>query len=422
MRVTYLILTWNRKDALRRHLELLEGQTYTGPLEVIVCVDGSTDGTQEMLKGFKPSGFAFRWFDTGNTDSNTAAQAKNIGIREAVGQLIIMADDDCLPHKGLIEAYIKNFNPQEIQLGYKANSEAYLDMALPVPLEPDNETMAVWWKDKEAGCFEHFQCGNCCMSISAARTPARDGSIGFDERFVGYGHEDTEFGQRLYATGHRLAFNPDAVAYHMHPGAVLQQDSKLKQAQAVESNALFQQIIEEPLPPGTLPYPAFGNTTGMMAVEELRWLYETARSMSSVAEIGSFFGRSTHALLSACQGPVYSVDPRDPTFIGSKEQAADVRRSFFENLKDFDNLRVLETYSVLAARVFADASIDMVFIDGDHIYEAVKTDIEAWLPKAVKMICGHDFSPQFPGLMRAVKEAFGDGYGTCETIWYKVLK
>ena len=424
MLITYLILTWNRKDTLQKHLELLEDQTYTGPLEVIVCVDGSTDGTQEMLAALpKNTRYSLKWFDTGNIDKNTAAHAKNIGIKNATGNIIIMMDDDCLPHKQLIESYLKNYNTQEIQLGYKANYEAYLDMALPILLEPDNRTMDVWWKDKQAGVFSHFQCGNCCMSTTAARTPAKDGSIGFDERFVGYGHEDSEFGQRLYAVGHRLAFNPDAVAWHMPPEFVSQQNSELKQAQARKSRTLFQQIIAEELPPEALPYPDFANTTGMMAVEELRWLYETAGGMSSIAEIGSFIGRSTHALLSACQGPVYSIDPRDPAFIGSKEQAIDIRRSFFENLKDFDNLRVLETYSVLAARTFPDASVDMVFIDGCHDYEAVTADIDAWLPKAVKMICGHDFSEiQFPGIVQAVKEAFGDDYKICETIWFKVLQ
>ena len=417
MKVTYLILTWNRKDALRRHLDLLLEQTYQDNFEVIVCVDGSIDGTQEMLRKIKKnSKYSLKWFDTGNIDKNTAAQAKNIGIKNATGEVLIMLDDDCLPHKQLIESYLKVFNPQEVQLGYKSDSESYLAMTLPVPIELG--LMTIWMKGKVNGDFHHFQTGNVCMSIQAARTPARDGSIGFDERFVGYGHEDSELGRRLAAVGHRFSFNPDAVTWHMHPGAVPQQDPELKRAQAVQSNALFQQIVEEPLPPGALPYPGFMNITGMMAVGELRWLYETAAKMKSVVEIGSFAGRSTHALLCACPGIVYSVDPRDPAFIGSEEAAADLRRSFFENVKGFGNLAVMETFSEIAARAFPDASVEMVFIDGDHVYGSFKADLDAWLPKAIKVICGHDFSPQFPGVMRAVKEAFGDNYGTCETIWY----
>lgn len=246
MKVTYLILTWNRKEVLRRHLKMILGQTYPGPFEVIVCVDGSTDGTQDMLQDLEdlgwPQKFTLKWFDTGNTDKNTAAQARNIGIKEATGKMIVMVDDDNMPHNQLIESYVNAFSLQEIQLGYKSNFEIYLDMNFPVPIE--DGLMKTWADDWQAGKFGHFQTGNCAMSIEAARTPAKDGSIGFDERFIGYGHEDTEFGRRL-AAGYKLVFNPDAVTWHMHPGASPQQDPELKAAERIASKARLDQIMGE---------------------------------------------------------------------------------------------------------------------------------------------------------------------------------
>ena len=57
--------------------------------------------------------------------------------------------------------------------------------------------------------------------------------------------------------------------------------------------------------------------------------------------------------------------------------------------------RVLMTKekSVNAAKHFADGSLDFVYIDADHSYQAVKTDYEVWLPKIRigGMICGHDY-------------------------------
>lgn len=53
--------------------------------------------------------------------------------------------------------------------------------------------------------------------------------------------------------------------------------------------------------------------------------------------------------------------------------------------------------SQAAAHVFADKSLDFVFIDGDHEYSAVMKDLEAWYPK-VKIdgiICGHDCERYF---------------------------
>jgi hypothetical protein len=53
--------------------------------------------------------------------------------------------------------------------------------------------------------------------------------------------------------------------------------------------------------------------------------------------------------------------------------------------------------------------VDMVLLDGDHEYEGVVADIEAWLPKARKLLCGHDYGhPDYPGVARAVDEIFAD--------------
>jgi hypothetical protein len=62
----------------------------------------------------------------------------------------------------------------------------------------------------------------------------------------------------------------------------------------------------------------------------------------------------------------------------------------------------------------------MVFIDAEHTYEGCKADIAAWLPKAQRLICGHDYSPEWPGVMQAVKEMIGP-VRTVGTIWYKEL-
>jgi hypothetical protein len=50
----------------------------------------------------------------------------------------------------------------------------------------------------------------------------------------------------------------------------------------------------------------------------------------------------------------------------------------------------------------------MVFIDGDHLEPAVRQDIDLWLPKAKRLICGHDFgNKDWPAVEKVVKERFG---------------
>ena len=166
-----------------------------------------------------------------------------------------------------------------------------------------------------------------------------------------------------------------------------------------------------------MSYPG-NNIPGWMDKEELTWLYEQAQVMTSIVEIGSWHGRSTHALLSGCRGHVVSVDNWDAELMKPYGDAGAARKSFFDNTKEFTNLAVLEMGSLHAVEAFEDASVDMVFIDADHRHEAVKADILSWLPKARKLLCGHDYGANWPGVDRAVNEIFGDKAKSIGAIWY----
>lgn len=169
-------------------------------------------------------------------------------------------------------------------------------------------------------------------------------------------------------------------------------------------------------------YPA-NHITGWMSVSELQWLYRMAQRHKSIIEIGCWKGKSTHALLTGAlknEGQVMVVDH----FQGAKGQEKffhevahrDIYHIFMANLGHFSNLMVLKMSSVEAANQVGLA--EMVFIDAGHEYEEVKEDIEAWTPKATKMLCGHDY--QFPGVKKAVMEKFGVPK-VIDTIWYVEL-
>ena len=82
---------------------------------------------------------------------------------------------------------------------------------------------------------------------------------------------------------------------------------------------------------------------------------------------------------------------------------------FSENIKPVAHVvNPVVSDSVAAAASYADASLDFVFIDGDHSYEGVKKDIIAWLPKVKPggIIAGHDYASWFPDTMRGIEECF----------------
>lgn len=165
---------------------------------------------------------------------------------------------------------------------------------------------------------------------------------------------------------------------------------------------------------------------GWMSPLELQWLYSTAKEMDTIVEIGCWKGRSTHALLSGCSGTVHAVDHfkgnLDPGSVSVAEEAArvDIYAELMRNVGHFPNLVVHQMTSLEAVSLFADKSIDMVFIDGEHLYEHVKADILAWLPKTKKIICGHDYCWLAVGLV--VNEIFGIPVTLYESIWIKKLQ
>ena len=53
-----------------------------------------------------------------------------------------------------------------------------------------------------------------------------------------------------------------------------------------------------------------------------------------------------------------------------------------------------------------DEYLDFIYIDSSHCYEDTKKEIELSKRKVKRggFICGHDYTPQFPGVIQAVDE------------------
>ena len=166
----------------------------------------------------------------------------------------------------------------------------------------------------------------------------------------------------------------------------------------------------------TIPYT--NSIDGWMFPAELTWLYETAKRMLNIAEIGCWKGRS-----------VYAIDHWQGSEDGpgvSREAAAAAFVEFGRNCGDFRNLRMIERDSVAASRFFGDGELDMVFIDGAHDYVSVLCDLLSWIPKTRVMIAGHDYCSSWPGVVQAVEEVFTvrrnvEVKRAAESIWYVEL-
>lgn len=162
---------------------------------------------------------------------------------------------------------------------------------------------------------------------------------------------------------------------------------------------------------------------GWMRPRELLFLYEIGKMYQTVTEIGSWCGKSTHALLEG-GAVVTAVDHWKGSGEGDLTEAQakneDIYAEFTKNVGHFPNLKVLKMSSEEAASLVGDS--DVVFIDGTHTYEGVKKDIELWRYHANYVLCGHDYDPvNWPGTVKAVDEMLGKPDKVVDSIWVKYL-
>lgn len=155
-------------------------------------------------------------------------------------------------------------------------------------------------------------------------------------------------------------------------------------------------------------YDLAGPDPNPMTVDEVKYLKELVRwaQPKIIINIGAERGTSTLAMLEEVpNATIYSID------ISPCEAE-------FENLAKagFDADRVIRllgrSQSIGKAWTY---EVDFIWIDGDHSYEAVRADIEAWFPhlKHEGIIAFHDYFEGDPpahnpsGAGRAVRETMG---------------
>jgi len=137
------------------------------------------------------------------------------------------------------------------------------------------------------------------------------------------------------------------------------------------------------------------------------------------AEIGVLKGKTCKAILHYCDDVIteyWAVDPwavvKDTRRRHWTQEYWDsyhlycVRLMFFYSKLRIVRATSMEFFDIAKA---LNKQFDIVFIDGDHTYEAAKPDMLCWrtLVKKGGLLTGHDYSKRFPGVVRAVDEVFG---------------
>jgi len=121
-----------------------------------------------------------------------------------------------------------------------------------------------------------------------------------------------------------------------------------------------------------------------------------------IYEIGSWTGASTSIFAKYVKplgGKVISID----NFSGEGSQLKDyinnnnIKEILSSNLKEqglLDFVEITGKSSDDAFICYEDETADLIFVDGNHMYDQSKRDLDNWLPKLKNggIMCGHDFA------------------------------
>lgn len=147
----------------------------------------------------------------------------------------------------------------------------------------------------------------------------------------------------------------------------------------------------------------------------------TERGYKVAAEVGVWRGEFSARLLSTWNGTLHMIDAwqhlenyQDQCNLSDEEHEQCFQRALYVAESFTPRAVIWREQSPAAASRFPDGYFDLVYLDGNHSYEAVKIDLAAWAPKirAGGTLCGHDYMDGVRqegvfGVKTAVNEFFG---------------
>lgn len=199
MKLSYVILTANRKDELRRCLQSILAQDRP-PDEIVVVDNGSTDGTPAMLA----TDFPMCRVVALSTNTGVCA-GRNAGLRAATGDVLVTIDDDCILEQHDFNRRLLERFATRPRMGVLA-----LNVATPYnPAAPDPfPSLDKRLRNSEAE-VSYFLGGAVAFRKEIFQ------QVGYYPEEYFYAMEELDLSYRLMETNWQIWFAPDLIVTHL---------------------------------------------------------------------------------------------------------------------------------------------------------------------------------------------------------------
>ncbi|MBG6076227.1 glycosyltransferase family 2 protein [Polaromonas sp. CG_9.11] len=236
MKISFIVLTYNRTDALLAVLRSL-AQQCNQDHQVVIADDGSRQEQVQMLLDHCPA-FQCPVLHVWHPDVGfTIARARNLAASHATGEYLVFLDGDCVPnltfaaqHERLAQA--GHFvNGSRVLLSQRLTADV-INNALDLPSQPahfwlrarlrgdSNKLLHLLrWPRHLFRVKKNYKWRGIRGCNLGVWTGDFLGVNGFDESFEGWGHEDADFVLRLSHLGIRRknGFLATEVFHLWHP-------------------------------------------------------------------------------------------------------------------------------------------------------------------------------------------------------------
>lgn len=249
MKISVVIPTYNRADALALTLANLSRQRIDEPWEVIVVNNRCTDRTDDLVAGITfPTTLTLE-----HEQKPGAAAARNAGVAVAKGDFLLFMDNDILVEDDFVTRHLRSLqrHPGSWIVGQIATL-------------PEHETtpfgryrrslMPLVPADQEVSEARGLTGANFSMPRADM-----DRLGGFDEKFDIASHEDLELAVRAWNSGIKILFDPAIIGVHNDWAGTSIGDFCLRQRMYCRTEPLFwrkygadyvkKDLLAENLPP-----------------------------------------------------------------------------------------------------------------------------------------------------------------------------